>query len=224
MIEARELTRWYGGVVALDGVSFALHEGSRTALVGPNGAGKSTLLAVLSTLVAISSGEASVAALDVAAAPAELRRQIGVMTHRPMLYEELSALENLEFFARLYGLDDPRPRIEQLLRAAGLWLRRDEPVEVLSRGYHQRLALVRAVLHRPAVLLLDEPETGLDEEGLALLDELALHAPAVTVLAATHRQDRVAGWADGVLALDRGRLAAEPAARPAAAGAPGAVR
>ena len=223
MIEARDLTRRYGGLFALDGVSFALAEGSHTALVGPNGAGKSTLLAVLSTLIAISGGEASIGGLDVAAAPAELRRKIGVMTHSPMLYEELSPLENLQFFARLYGLDGPRPRIEQLLRAAGLWLRRDEPVEVLSRGYHQRLALARAVLHRPAVLLLDEPETGLDEEGLALMDELALHEPTVTVLAATHRHDRVAGWASGVLALERGRLAAEPAVEPAAARARGAA-
>jgi heme exporter protein A len=94
-------------------------------------------------------------------------------------------------------------------------VRRDEPVEVLSRGYHQRLALARTLLHRPRVLLLDEPETGLDEEGLALLDEQLLRAPGVTVLAATHRHDRVDAWADGVLALERGRLVEDAAAAPA---------
>ena len=206
MIEAHALTKRYGGVTALDALTFALPEGSRTALVGPNGAGKSTLLAVLSTLASPSHGTASIDGLDVGSAPAELRRRMGVLTHRPMLYEELSPLENLAFFARLYGVPDASARIEGLLRAVGLWLRRDEPTEVLSRGYHQRLALARAVLHRPRVLLLDEPETGLDEEGMALLDELLLRAPAVTVLVATHRHDRIASWADGVLALERGRL------------------
>ncbi len=215
MIEARELSKRFGGVVALDGVSFELPEGSHTALVGPNGAGKSTLLAVLSTLLAPSSGQASIDGLDVAAAPAELRRCIGVMTHLPMVYEELSSRENLLFFARLYGVPELESRVEELLRAVGLWVRRDEPVEVLSRGYHQRLALARVLLHRPRVLLLDEPETGLDEEGLALLDEHLLRAPGVTVLAATHRHDRVDAWADRVLALERGRLVEDAAAAPA---------
>ncbi len=215
MIEARELSKRFGGVVALDGVSFELPEGSHTALVGPNGAGKSTLLAVLSTLVAPSSGQASIDGLDVAAAPAELRRCIGVMTHLPMVYEELSSRENLLFFARLYGVPDVESRVEELLRAVGLWVRRDELVEVLSRGYHQRLALARTLLHRPRVLLLDEPETGLDEQGLALLDEQLLRAPGVTVLAATHRHDRVDAWADRVLALERGRLVEDATAAPA---------
>ncbi len=207
MIEAHGLSKRYGGIAALDGLSFTLVEGSRTALVGPNGAGKSTLLALLSTLAAPSGGAASIDGLDVAAAPPELRRCLGVMAHRPMVYEELSPLENLMFFGRLYAVPELESRAEELLRAIGLWLRRDEPVEVLSRGYHQRLALARTLLHRPSVLLLDEPETGLDEQGLALLDELMLRAPGVTVLAATHRHDRIDSWADGVLRLDRGRLA-----------------
>ena len=215
MIEARGLSKRYGGVAALNEISFTLPQGSRTALIGPNGAGKSTLLALLSTLASPSSGEATIDGLDVATAPPELRRRLGVMTHRPMVYEELSPLENLLFFGRLYGVSEAKSRTEELLRAVGLWLRRDEPVEVLSRGYHQRLALARALLHRPRVLLLDEPETGLDEEGLTLLDELMLRAPEVTVLAATHRRDRVDYWADGVLTLDRGRLVEDSIAAPA---------
>lgn len=207
MIEAQGLSKRYGGVAALDGLSFTLPDGSRTALIGPNGAGKSTLLALLSTLAAPSDGTASIDGLDVAAAPPELRGRLGVMTHRPMVYEELSPLENLMFFGGLYGVPELHSRAEELLRAIGLWLRRDEPVEVLSRGYHQRLALARTLLHRPSVLLLDEPETGLDEQGRVLLDELMLRAPGMTVLAATHRHDRIDSWADGVLRLERGRLA-----------------
>jgi len=124
-----------------------------------------------------------------------------------MLYEALSPLENLEFFARLYHVPDAATRIEELLRLLGLWRRRHEPASILSRGTHQRLSIARALVHRPAVLLLDEPETGLDPEGIALLDELMLRAPGVTVLAATHRVDRIEAWADGVIRLDRGRVA-----------------
>lgn len=211
MIEARALSKRYGGVPAVDGVTFTLPEGSRTALIGPNGSGKSTLLALLSTLLFPTSGDVRIDGLTAAEAPQEMRRRIGVLAHRPMLYEELSPLENLVFFAKLYDVPEPRPRVEELLRAVGLWHRRDEPTAVLSRGYHQRLALARALVHRPRVLLLDEPETGLDEGGIDLLDELMLGAAGVTVLAATHRHDRIDAWADGVLALDRGRLVQPPA-------------
>ena len=209
-IAAFDLTKRYGGVEVVSNVSFALHTGSKTALLGHNGAGKSTLLGLLSTLITPTSGDAAIAGHAISTNPLELRRNIGVLAHLPMVYEELSPLENLEFFARLYEVPDAAARIEELLRAVGLWHRRREPTAILSRGYHQRLALARAVLHRPAVLLLDEPETGLDPEGVALLDQLALGNPAVTVLAATHLVDRVDRWADGVLRLDRGRVVEAP--------------
>ena len=211
-IAAFDLTKRYGGVEVVSNVSFALPPGSKTALLGHNGAGKSTLLGLLTTLITPSSGDAAIAGHAISTNPIEMRRNIGVLGHLPMVYEELSPLENLEFFARLYEVPDAPDRIEQLLRAVGLWRRRREPTAILSRGYHQRLALARAVLHRPAVLLLDEPETGLDPEGVALLDQLALGDPAVTVLAATHLIDRVDRWADGVLRLDRGRVVEAPEA------------
>ncbi|MDP6605472.1 MAG: ABC transporter ATP-binding protein [Dehalococcoidia bacterium] len=208
MIEARALTKRFGGVIALDGVSFRLARGSRTALLGANAAGKSTLLSLLSTLATPTSGEARIDGFDVAAAPPALRRRLGVMTHLPMVYEELSAEENLSLFARLYEVRDAASRIEELLRTVGLWLRRDEPAAVLSRGAHQRLAIARALIHRPDVLLFDEPETGLDEQGLVMLDELTLGGAdaELTVLAATHRRDRVGSWADGTIVLERGRV------------------
>jgi len=205
-VEARALTKRYGVVTVLDRLTFELPSGSKTALIGPNGAGKSTLLAVLSTLVSPTSGGASVAECDLSRDAVELRRRIGVLAHRPMLYEELTPLENLAFFARLYEVADAGPRIEELLRVLGLWRRRDEPTSVLSRGYHQRLAIGRALVHDPEVLLLDEPETGLDSEGMQLLDTLMLRDERLTVLAATHRLDRIGAWADGTLALERGSL------------------
>jgi ABC-type multidrug transport system ATPase subunit len=205
-IEARGLTKRYGVATILDEVTFEVVPGSKTALVGPNGAGKSTLLSVLSTLVSPTEGSASVAGCDLRKDAAVLRRRIGVLTHSPMLYEELTPLENLQFFARLYDVAGAATRIEELLRALGLWRRRDEPTAVLSRGYHQRLAMGRALVHRPEVLLLDEPETGLDAEGIELLDALMLRASGVTVLAATHRFDHIEVWADSTLTIERGRL------------------
>lgn len=215
-IEARALTKRYGAATILDRIAFEVSPGTKTALVGPNGAGKSTLLAVLSTLVAPTEGTATVAACDLRREAAGVRRHIGVLSHSPMLYEELTPLENLQFFARLYDVPSPAARIEELLRVLGLWRRRDEPTAVLSRGYHQRLAIGRALVHSPAVLLLDEPETGLDTEGMALLDALMLRAPQFTVLAATHRFDHIDAWADGTLTIERGRLVLPVASSPPA--------
>ena len=202
MIEARGLSKVYAGVPVIEDVSFTLAAGSRTALVGANGAGKSTLLQMLTSLVLPTAGEAHIDGRP--ATTPEARHRVGVLSHRPMLYEELTPLENLRFFAGLYEVPNPGVRIEELLRTVGLWQRRHEQTAVLSRGYHQRLSMARAVLHRPPVLLLDEPETGLDQEGLALLDELMLRASGVTVLAATHRLDRVPGWAEATLTVERG--------------------
>ena len=224
MIEARGLTKRFGSALAVDRVSFEVAEGAKVALLGANGAGKTTLLALLSTLLSPNDGEASVAGHDLASDGSALRASIGVLTHQPMLYEELTAEENLRFFARLYSVADAEARIEELLRAVGLWLRRDEPTAVLSRGYHQRLAIARALLHRPPVLLLDEPETGLDREALEVLDRLVLHAPGLTVLAATHLRERVSSWADGVLELERGRLLAGREVAQASQAAAGAAR
>lgn len=214
-IEARGLTKRFGAATVLEGVTFDIAPGTKTALVGPNGAGKSTLLSLLSTLVAPTEGTATVAGCDLRREAAGVRRHIGVLSHSPMLYEELTPLENLQFFARLYDVQS-LGRIEELLRVLGLWRRRDEPTSVLSRGYHQRLAIGRALVHSPDVLLLDEPETGLDVEGMELLDALMLREPGLTVLAATHRFDHIDAWADGTLTIERGRMATPVVAQPPA--------
>ncbi len=203
-IDARALTRRYGGVTVVRNVHLALPAGSKTALLGANGAGKTTLLSMLSTLLLPSSGAFSIHAHR--APSPEVARSIGVLGHSPMLYEDFSPLENLQFFARIYGVAEVDRRVEELLRRVGLWQRRHERTAILSRGYHQRLALARALVHSPAVLIADEPETGLDPEGVALLDEMALAAPGLTVLAATHRIDHVDAWATGIVRLERGRV------------------
>lgn len=205
-VETRALTRRYAGVDVVREVSIRIPAGRKVALIGSNGAGKTTLLSVLSTLVQPTSGEAWIVGRPLKGRDAALRRSIGILRHSPMLYEALTPLENLEFFARLYDVPDAPARIEELLRLLGLWRRRHESTSILSRGTHQRLSIARALIHRPPVLLIDEPETGLDPEGVALLDEVMLRAPGVTVLAATHRVDRIEVWADGVIRLDRGRV------------------
>lgn len=214
-VVAEGLGRRFGIITALDEVSFVVPAGAKVALLGANGAGKSTLLSILCTLAPPRIGRAMVAGFDVARAGGDVRRRIGVLAHQPMVYEDLTSLENLRFFARLYAVGDPEPRIEELLRAVGLWRRRDEPAHVLSRGYHQRLAMARALVHRPAVLLLDEPETGLDVDALGLLDDLMLCAPGLTVLSATHRRERLDAWATGALVLDRGRVVEDSTGAPA---------
>ena len=211
ILQTHALSKRYSGLEVVRAVSIALPAGSRTALTGANGAGKTTLLALLSSLTLPSAGDATIAGHSLRARPAAMRRAIGVLAHRPMLYEDLTPLENLGFFARLYALDDAAPRIEELLRATGIWHRRHEAVAVLSRGMHQRLALARALLHRPAILLADEPETGLDPEGIEVLDRLVLRAPELTVVAATHRVDRVAAWATGTVRLEHGRVVEDTA-------------
>lgn len=203
-VEAEALTRRYGGITVVRGVHLALPAGSKTALLGANGAGKTTLLKMLSTLLTPTSGTFRINGHRPPSA--EVARSTGVLGHSPMLYEEFSPLENLRFFARIYRVEEADRRVEELLRLVGLWMRRHEPTAILSRGYHQRLALARALIHAPAVLIADEPETGLDPEGVALLDELALAAPGLTVLAATHRIDHIGAWATGVVRLDRGRV------------------
>lgn len=206
-IEAHDLTKRYGATAVLDGLSFTVEAGAKVALTGANGAGKSTLLAVLGTLAMTSTGTFAVAGFEAERQGAALRRSIGVLAHSPMVYEELTPLENLRFFVRLYGVEDGEERASALLERVGLWRRRHEATRVLSRGMHQRLAIARALVHRPTVLLLDEPETGLDADGLELLDEEMLRAPDLTVLAATHQLGRIEGWADSRLTLHRGRIA-----------------
>jgi heme exporter protein A len=193
VIRARALERRFGEKRALAPVSFALEAGGCLVVRGPNGSGKSTLLGLVAGLLVPTRGE-----LEVAAA----RSEIGYVAHEPLLYRELSAHENLELFGRLYRVAERRERIGMLLGRFGLWEARHERVQAYSRGMTQRLALCRALLHDPQLLLLDEPYSSLDAEGASVLDEeLRAVAGERTLVVSTHEPERVGPLATDELAL-----------------------
>ncbi|MDO8916151.1 MAG: ABC transporter ATP-binding protein [Coriobacteriia bacterium] len=171
-VEIEGLVRAFGARKALDGVSLTLPAGAFLSIFGPNGAGKTTLLRVLTTLTNPSKGTARIAGLDVVKDAVELRDRIGLISHNPLLYPDLSAQENLEFFAEMYGVEDPAARVHDLLTAVELDHRRLDLVRTFSRGMLQRLSIARALLHRPEVLFLDEPYSGLDPHAADILDSL----------------------------------------------------
>ncbi len=171
-LEVRELSRTFGTRKALDKVSLELPKGAFLSIFGPNGAGKSTLLKILSTLGTPSKGEARVLGLDVVEGAVELRERIGFISHNPLLYPDLTAEENLEFFAEIYCIDNPKERIRELLVAVELDHRRLDLVRTFSRGMLQRLSIARALLHDPELIFLDEPYSGLDPHAMDILDSL----------------------------------------------------
>ena len=205
-----DLSRFFGRRRALSHVSLTCSAGEIVGLLGPNGAGKSTLLAVAATVIEPSSGDVRYGAHTAREAGAALRGRLGLMAHDLQLYPELTARENLEFFAGLYGLDDPRARAHTALERAGLLPRADDPVLGFSRGMGQRLALERALLHDPRLVLLDEPFTGLDQaSGRALADRLrGLRAAGRLLLLATHDLEAADGLVDRAVILRDGRVVA----------------
>ena len=193
MIRARALQKRYGAKRVLTGVDVAVPVGGFALVSGPNGSGKTTLLRMLAGLAAPSRGDLVVGA-D--------RSQVGFLAHEPLVYRELTALENLDLFGRLYRVPERRERIGMLLERFGLWDARSERVSAYSRGMTQRLALCRVLLHEPDLLVLDEPYSALDEDGAALLDrELDALAGARTLVVATHDPERLARLATQRVAL-----------------------
>ena len=171
-LEVRDLSRTFGARKALDGVTFELPKGAFLSIFGPNGAGKTTMLKVLSTLTNPSKGSARVVGFDVVEDAVQLRERIGFISHNPLLYPDLTAEENLEFFAELYCIDNPKARVRELLSAVELDHRRFDAVSGFSRGMTQRLSIARALLHNPEVIFLDEPYSGLDPHAMDILDSL----------------------------------------------------
>lgn len=213
-IRLRGLGRDYGDRAALGGVDLDLPAGAALAVLGPNGSGKSTLLRVLSALLRPSRGEVSVLGVDLPRDAWKLRGKIGYLGHEPLLYEDLTGRENLQFQARLYGIpdDEAARRIESDLQRLGMSRRANYRVSDYSAGMKQRIAICRAVLHRPPLLLLDEPDSNLDPEGREAARTLIGHpadlgwqseAP-VTRVAVSHDPDRARAEADQVLELEIG--------------------
>jgi len=208
LIVARNLVKRYGRKRVLNGVEMCVPQGQVMALLGPNGAGKSTLLRIISGLTKPDRGEVLLGGVSTRKAGHEIRRYIGLVAHAPLLYDNLSAWDNLHFFARLYDIQQPAARVEAVLRAVDLWARRYDPVRTFSRGMTQRLAIGRAILHDPPVLLLDEPDTGLDPASAETLAQLirVLGSGRRAILLTTHNLERALAWADSISVLNDGKI------------------
>jgi heme ABC exporter ATP-binding subunit CcmA len=210
------VSRHFGRRRVLTDVSFDLHAGEIIGLVGPNGAGKSTVLSILSTLISPSNGDVRYGEMTAATAGQEIRACLGLLAHELGLYADLTVRENLTFFARLYGAGDKASHgVDRALESAGLASRSDDLVAALSRGMRQRLALERALIHEPRLVLLDEPFTGLDESSSAALVERlhALRTAGRIVVVASHDFDVIDALLDRVVLLKDGRVLEMPQGR-----------
>ncbi len=211
MIKIEGLVKNYGLNPVLRGVNLSVAAGEFVALVGSNGAGKTTLMRIVATLLQPGGGLVQVGGWTLPKYANKIRRHIGFVSHHSLLYPDLTASENLAFYARLYGLAERDERVLAALKGVGLSARQRDPVRTFSRGMLQRLTIARATLHEPDVLLLDEPYTGLDQEASAILESLlqAEKARGRTILMITHDFARGLNLCDRIAILNRGKIASE---------------
>ncbi|MCW5875315.1 MAG: ATP-binding cassette domain-containing protein [Anaerolineales bacterium] len=209
MIAAENLSKQFDTVTAVDGLDVEIPAGEVFGLLGPNGAGKTTTIRMLSALIAPSRGHAWVAGHHIGEEDALIRKDVGILTETPGMYEQLSAQRNLSFFAELYEVPRVDKQVERYLRMLGLWGRRNDPVGTFSKGMRQKLAIARALLHEPKVLFLDEPTSGLDPEASRMVREFIsdLKAEGRTIILSTHNLDEADRLCDRIAVL-RGRLLA----------------
>jgi len=210
MIEVKKLVKRFGLKTVLRGVDFQVQPGEFVALLGPNGAGKTTFLRILASLSRPSLGSVDIAGYSLPKEAAAVRARLGVVSHMPLLYEDLTAEENLKFYARMYGIADYEDRITEVLEMVGLEGRRHDLVRTFSRGMQQRLAIGRAVLHDPDVMLFDEPYTGLDQDASSMLDGVlrTVAGQGRTVVMTSHDLARAEDLATRFDILSRGVIAA----------------
>ena len=210
MIQVERLVKRFGAKTVLSNLDFRVAEGEFVALMGPNGAGKTTLLRILSSLMKPTYGSIQVAGLHLPAQSAAVRSRMGIVSHLPLLYGDLTAEENLQFYGRMYAVQALKMRISEVLDLIGLSTRKADLVRTFSRGMQQRLAIGRAILHDPAVLLLDEPHTGLDQDACEMLDHLLREVAATgrTVVMTSHDLARVQDLARRFDVLSRGKILA----------------
>ena len=210
MIQIENLTKRFGTQYALRALSLTINEGEVVALFGPNGAGKTTLLKILATLSRPSDGRVMIQGHELTPSWTALRRHIGLVSHQSFLYPDLSAQENLAFYAQLYNVPNATERVREVVGWVDLLPRYRDPVRTYSRGMLQRLSIARALVHDPQILLLDEPYSGVDEAAAerlqALLERIHAEEPQRLTLMTTHDLNRGLALATRVLILRRGKL------------------
>ena len=209
MIQTEDLTKRFGDILAVDRLTLSVEAGEVFGFLGPNGAGKTTTIRLLTALISPTSGQATVAGCKVGLEDEKIRRQVGILTESPGLYDRLSAERNLAFFARLYEVEDVDGQVEYYLRMLGLWDRRHEEAGIFSRGMRQKLAIARALLHEPQVLFLDEPTSSLDPEAARLVREfiIGLKREGRTIFICTHNLDEADRLCDRIAVINTRLLA-----------------
>ncbi len=212
VIEVRDLKKYYGKVKAVDGISFHVEKGEFFGFLGPNGAGKSTTIRVLTTLAKPTSGEVRVAGFDVVKEDEEVRKRIGLVSDRLILYDRLTVMENLRFFSKLYGLDEGtiKKRARELLELLDMWEWKDTPISKLSTGMKQKVNLVRALIPNPQILFLDEPTLGLDPHTTRKIRDFIkeLNRKGTTIILTTHMLHEAEILCDRVAIINHGKIVA----------------
>lgn len=207
-VEVRNISKIFGKRKVLDNISFELEKGGFLSLFGPNGAGKTTLVKIISTLIAPTKGEVRLSGMDPRKDSAAIRSKIGLISHSPLLYLDLSAEENLRFYGAMYGVENIDERVDEMLEQVELSHRRYDLVRTYSKGMTQRLAIARALLHKPSVLFLDEPHTGLDPHAVDIFESLLDSIRADhTFIMITHNIDRGIALCSKAMILYGGQIA-----------------
>ena len=210
-IDAENLSKKFGNLLAVDSLTFSIREGEIFGLLGPNGSGKTTSIRMLTSLIAPTSGSARVNGYDVVKDPLKVRESVGILTENPSLYERLSAYENLDFFAQAYGIsekEDRRSRIREILDFFGLWERRNDKAGNFSKGMKQKLAIARALVHKPQIIFLDEPSSGLDPASAKEIRELIERMGKLekrTILLSTHHLEDAERLCSRVMIISQGK-------------------
>lgn len=207
-LQSEDVRKTFGSFTALAGITMNVRKGEFVALFGRNGAGKTTFLKIAATLMRASEGRLTIDGVASADHPEQVRRRIGFLSHNTYLYRDLSPIENLRFFGRLYQVPDIEDRIPPLLERVGLRRRAKDPVRAFSRGLQQRLGIARVMLHEPALILLDEPYTGLDANAVQMLNDILdeLVSAGKTVMLTTHDVEQGLRAATQAAIIDRGKL------------------
>ncbi|MEH7120538.1 ABC transporter ATP-binding protein [Neobacillus vireti] len=208
MIELKKLTKQADNKLILRGVDLSIKKGETIAILGPNGAGKSTLLKVLATLIKPTSGHVLINGLELRKNQIEIKKLLGYLPHSSLLYDHYSPLENLVFFGNIYGVQDVEQKARKLVKDVELSFFLNEPVKNFSRGMIQRIAIARAIIHDPEILLLDEPHTGLDQGAISILNNviLSMKDKGTTTLMVTHDFKQAAEICDRVIIVKNGKI------------------